>query len=116
MPLVATLQNAAWLLDTPYICESGFSPTGSGCPATTPATDEAITSYVDMFTTFIEADMPFTDPDTKVTTTYNVLFGGLTWGFTYTAVDVPEPGAWTLMLVGFFGAGWRLRRRRLAFA
>jgi|GEM_PF-3059034 len=116
VPLVATLKDAAWLLDTPYICESGFSPTGLGCPATTPANDETITSYLDLFTTFIEADMPYTDPDTKVTTTYNVLFGGLTWGFKFTAVDVPEPGVWTLMLVGFFGVGWRLRRRGLVVA
>jgi hypothetical protein len=114
VPLIATLKDAAWLLDTPYVCESGFSATGMGCPATTPKTDETITSYDDRFVTFIEADMPYTDPDTKVTSTYNVLFGGFSWGFMYTAVDVPEPGSWALMLLGLFGVGAGLRRGRAA--
>jgi hypothetical protein len=116
VPLVAALDTRAWLLDTPYICESGFSPGGTSCPATTPANDETITSYVDMFTTFIEADKPYTDPVSKVTSTYQVLYGGLTWGFTYTATDAPEPAVWALMLLGFFGVGWRVRDRRAAFA
>ena len=116
VPLVATLTTPAWMLDTPFLCESGFSPGGTGCPATTPANDETFTSYVDSFNMFIEADMPFTDPDTKVTKTYNVLFGGLSWGFSWTATDVPEPDVWALMVLGFFGLGARLRGRRGGFA
>jgi len=108
VPLKSNLTTKAWILDTPYICESGFSPGGTGCPATTPATDETITNYVDMFDTFLEADQTYKG------TLYSVLYGGFHWGFTFTAVDVPEPDVWALMLVGFFGLGARLRavRRR----
>jgi hypothetical protein len=116
VPLVASTTKPAWLLDTPFLCESGFSAGGMGCPATTAANDETFTSYVDRFVTFIEADMAYTDPDTMVTKTYNVLFGGLSWGFTWTATDVPEPQVWALLVLGFFGLGSGLRRRRDAGA
>jgi PEP-CTERM motif len=87
------------MLDTPYVCESGFGAMGMGCPATTPMTDEFIPSYVDVFNMFIESNQVF------MGTTYQVLFGGFTWGFTYTATDVPEPSTWAMLVLGFAGLG-----------
>jgi hypothetical protein len=89
----------AWMLDTPYVCESGFSGTGTGCPKATMANDETITSYDDTFDTFIEA------PGTYMGKTYEVLYGGFRWGFTFTATDVPEPSTWAMMLLGLAGLG-----------
>ena len=89
----------AWMLDTPYVCESGFSGTGTGCPATTAANDETITSYDDTFDTFIEADQTYKGK------TYQVLYGGFRWGFTFTATDVPESSTWAMFLLGFAGLG-----------
>ena len=89
----------AWMLDIPYVCESGFSGTGMGCPVPTMANDETITSYEDTFDTFIEA------PGTYDGTTYEVLYGGFRWGFNFTAIDVPELSTWAAMLLGFAGLG-----------
>jgi hypothetical protein len=47
----------------------------------------------------------FVGYDLSVTLTPTVVDGG-----------VPEPGVWAMMLVGFFGAGAMVRRRRQAFA
>jgi hypothetical protein len=98
VPLNA-MGSSAWMLDTPYVCESGFGAMGMGCPATTPMTDEFIPSYVDVFNMFIESNQVF------MGTTYQVLFGGFSWGFTYTATDVPEPSTWAMLALGFAGLG-----------
>jgi hypothetical protein len=98
VPLNA-MGSSAWMLDTPYVCESGFGAMGMGCPATTPMTDEFIPSYVDVFNMFIESNQVF------MGTTYQVLFGGFSWGFTYTATDVPEPSTWAMVALGFAGLG-----------
>jgi hypothetical protein len=37
--------------------------------------------------------------------TYEVLYGGFRWGFTFTATDVPEPSTWAMMLLGLAGLG-----------
>ena len=98
----------AWMLDTPFLCESGFTGTGTGCPVTTPQNDETYTSYVDTFNMFIEADQ------TVAGTPYNVLYGGLQWGFTLTMTDVPEPSTWTMMLAGFAGLAFSAHSRAAA--
>jgi len=45
---------------------------------------------------------------------------GSTPGATYTGslniAAIPEPGTWALMIMGFGGAGYMVRRRRVAFA
>jgi hypothetical protein len=95
----------AWMLDSAYLCESGFTGTGMGCPVTTPANDETFTRYVDTFNMFIEADQ------TVAGTPYNVLYGGLQWGFTLTMTDVPEVPTWAMLLAGFAGLGVAARSR-----
>ena len=47
-------------------------------------------------------------------TTYNVLYGGVQWGYSYTAVETPEPSS--MLLIGSVLAAAGLRkyfRRRL---
>jgi len=93
----------AWMLDTPDLCESG--PAARDCPTPDPKNEEAYTRYVDTFNTFVEADQTF---DGK---SYQVLYGGIQWGFTLTMTDVPEPSTWIMMLAGFVGLGWALKAR-----
>jgi hypothetical protein len=53
-------------------------------------------------------------------TDYNVLYGGIQWGYTFTTVDhpaaVPEPTSIFLLsqasLAGLFTYTWRRRRRK----
>ena len=85
------------MLDVPYTCEAGTSGTGQGCAETTAQTDETITRYADTFNVFIESDQIYQG------TTYQVLYGGFQWGFTYTATDTPEPSTWAMFLLGFAG-------------
>jgi hypothetical protein len=95
VPLDADLGD--WMLDTPYVCESGPALGGEGCLATTKKNDETITSYVDTFDVFLEGDETFGGKD------YNVLFGGFEWGFTFTATDAPELSIWAMLALGFAG-------------
>jgi hypothetical protein len=110
IPLVTTSTTPAWLVDIPYRCES-FSPTGnpfgngakSDCSG---GVDDSLLSQVQYFQTFLEANEQI---DGK---TYQVLFGGVQWGYSYSNVDVPEPSVVLLTGSGLLGLGILRRRRR----
>jgi hypothetical protein len=101
LELATSATKPAWLVDIPLTPEKGYSA---------PFADETITSETDTFQTFISGKKVIDG------TTYNVLYGGIQWGYTFTTVDVPEPG--TLTLLSFmgpavlFGCIWRRRRAR----
>jgi hypothetical protein len=113
VPLDAT-NTEAWMLDDPYVCESGFSGGMGGCPVTTPATDEKIMSFESVFNMFIESDVTYNGK------TYEVLWGGFSWGYDYVTQDdfLPEPSTWVMLALGFAGLGalGYHRSRRLAAA
>ena len=110
-PLTIPAELDAWMLDAPYVCESGANGMAQGCPETTPQTDETVTRLVNTFDVFVEADRTLNGQ------TYQVLFGGSEWGFTFTATDAPEPSTWAMLGLGFLGLGalaLRRQERRLA--
>jgi hypothetical protein len=99
------------MVDIPYRCESG-APAGTNCAG---AGDDVVTYAAQDFTTFV------TGTYTNNGTTYNVLYGGIQWGYTYYNRDfqtfgAPEPStlatvlaaAATLWLRGL--ARFRVRR------
>jgi hypothetical protein len=117
------LGSTAWMVDIPYKCESfiptleGNAPPGAkldctGGPA--PPDDEVLISDVLMFQTFLEStrtiyynqalDDAYSITDNGgVPQTWDVLYGGVQWGFAYTNSDpvppsVPEPS--NIWLVG----------------
>ncbi len=101
----------AWLVDIPYKCESfiprldGTPPPGSnancsGGPA--PPNDEILTSSEVAFQTFIESTQTIYYNQDLATPysltnnggeaqTWDVLYGGVQWGFSYTNADPPNP-------------------------
>jgi len=115
--------STAWIVDIPYKCES-FIPTLEGNPppgakldctgGPAPPDDEVLTSDVLMFQTFIEStrtiyynealEDPYSLTDNGgAPQTWDVLYGGVQWGFTYTNSDpvppsVPEPSS--IWLIG----------------
>ena len=135
--------SSAWMLDIPYKCES-FIPTSTGLPppgananctgGPGPPNDEVLTSSVVSFQTFIEStqtifynaalDTPYSLTNNGGTAqTWDVLYGGVLWGFSYTNADppnqqpvvpapsspVPEPS--TILLMGTALAAWLCRPR-----
>jgi hypothetical protein len=101
IPLRTSSSKPGWLLDIPNIPEWGYDPAHRA--------DDTITNASDYFQTFISSQQNIGG------TNYNVLYGGIQWGFTFNTVDVvPEPTS--LALAGGFGVAalcWRryLRRR-----
>lgn len=98
IPLVTNSTTPAWLVDIPYSQEIGNAP---------PYADDTIDSETVVFQTFISS------PKVISGTTYNVLYGGVQWGYTYTTVDIPEPSTLVLCVLGatvFCAYGWRRRR------
>jgi hypothetical protein len=96
IPLVSSSTTAAWLVDIPYTPEKGYSP---------PFADDTINAETDRFVTFISGQKVISG------TTYNILYGGISWGYTFTTVDIPEPA--TLMFMApamLFACAWRRRR------
>jgi hypothetical protein len=88
VPLSSSKAQAAWILDIPFVMED--SPN-----------DEAVTSYSATFYTFIESTQTLkgqacTDGQAGC---YNILYGGVKWGYTYTAVDTPTPESSSMLLL-----------------
>jgi hypothetical protein len=94
IPLVSAADTAAWIVDIPYTPEKGDGPVFA---------DETINKETVTFQTFISGEKVISG------TTYNVLYGGIQWGYTFTTVDIPEPATLTLLsVIGsvvFFGYG-----------
>jgi len=82
IPLMTSSTVPGWLVDIPYTPEWGYSNQG----------DDTITNETDTFQSFISSQQVING------TTYNVLYGGIQWGYSFTTVDVPEPS--TLALFG----------------
>jgi hypothetical protein len=95
-----TDRNNAWFLDLP----SGFENEYEG----NPAIDRT-------FQVVLALDHQTLDKDGKVTNDDVTLLGGYQWGYTYTAVENPEPASMTLFAIGVAGVmGYAWRRRKQA--
>jgi hypothetical protein len=70
---------------------------------------------INTFTDFASADL---DGAYSLTSRYTITAptNGQALGNTAIEAVVPEPATWALMLMGFGGAGYMIRRRRTAFA
>ncbi len=109
--------SSAWLVDIPYKCESfiptpeGNVPPGANANCTggaAPPNDEVLTSDVLNFQSFVEStqtiyynaglDNPYSLTNNGgVAQTWDVLYGGVQWGFSYSNSDpvspTPEPSS-----------------------
>jgi hypothetical protein len=105
IPLVTSAAPGAvagWMVDIPYTCESGLA-SAADCSG---GTDDRTTSATVTFQTFISSQQVLNG------TTYQVLYGGIQWGYTFSTVDTPEPASLFLMglaIAGIFG----YRRRQM---
>jgi hypothetical protein len=84
------------MADIPYRCEAGAVARCIG------GADETLLSQVQYFQTFVEMDKVING------TQYNVLYGGIQWGYSYSNVDTPEPSS--LLLIGSILAAAGLRK------
>jgi hypothetical protein len=98
-PLESDADTPAWELDIPYSSEAGDPE--SDAPGYVPG--NPIYSETVIFQTFISGEDEIDGED------YNVLYGGVQWGYTY---SVPEPSSFVGVGV-LIGAGSLRRRRRL---
>jgi hypothetical protein len=85
VPLTTNSTTAAWLVDIPYDCENG--PAGVSNADCTGGIDDSLTSQTLYFQSFIEQDKVING------TNYQVLYGGVQWGYSLTMVDTPEPSS-----------------------
>jgi hypothetical protein len=88
-----------WMVDIPYSEEFGDA---------TPGVDDTLTNETVTFQTFISSQMNIGG------TNYNVLYGGIQWGYSFNTMDlVPEPSS-VVLAAGFVGTAllWRRVRRR----
>lgn len=92
-PLTASPTSPAWMVDVPF----------TGPPDT---------SETDYFQAFISSPVMLTNPATGMPQTYNVLYGGVSWGYSFSEAALPSPEPSSVGLFGgIFGAAV-LRRRR----
>ncbi len=134
--------TSAWIADTPYKCESfiptaqGNAPPGANTDCTG-GTDDTLTSDVLTFQTFLESTQTiYYNPDAATpysltnnggqAQTWDVLYSGVQWGFSYTNADppnaqpvvpaepsaAPEPASILLVVAAAAGLFLRARRRR----
>lgn len=96
IPLVTSKTTPGWLLDIPNIPEYGYLNEG----------DDTITNASDIFQTFISSQVNISG------TNYNVLYGGIQWGFTFGTMDVPEPSTLVLSGTAILGLVAYARRRK----
>jgi hypothetical protein len=99
-----------WMLDVPYTCESfppgAISTTDPHCESDV---DELTLSETRNFQTLVAVDDGLRNGIHHVT-----LYGGVSWGYTYTNTDTPEPAFGILsgvVLLGFAGLKYHRARR-----
>ncbi|HLJ15425.1 MAG TPA: hypothetical protein VKV15_13075 [Bryobacteraceae bacterium] len=99
-----------WMLDVPYDCENSGTPLANGTnigpsPTCSGGTDEAVLSANVNFQTLVAVDNGFQNGIHNV-----LLYGGESWGYTYTNTDIPEPALGPLS--GAFLLGLIVLQRR----
>jgi hypothetical protein len=105
IPLLPNSTTAAWMLDVPYDCENGQA--GVSNADCTGGTDDTLTSQTLYFQSFIEQDQVINS------TTYQVLYGGVQWGYSLNMVDTPEPSSMLLAGAALAAGLCSYRRPRL---
>jgi hypothetical protein len=104
IPLTIEGDSNAWMLDIPYTCESGLT-SNADCSG---GVDDAVTEETVTFVAFVSETMDLNIDD--VETPYNVLLGGVEWGYTYDSIDTPEPST-MLFAGGAIVLAWGSRRK-----
>jgi hypothetical protein len=117
----ATVDDSVCGLNSVCIPEEMSCPAGESCSSTPAFTDQQfiralIDSNADAGPDMIDGFDPFSidivslDPNYQFISADGRTIGNLPAG------GVPEPAAWAMMLTGFAGIGWTLRRRRTSAA
>jgi PEP-CTERM motif len=131
--LTASANSAAWLADIPYVCASVIPTAQLTIPVDqlncTGGVANSLRSATEVFQTFVESTQSVCYNSTLSDAYYlpvnnnciqggteqswDVLYGGVQWGFTYTNTnkDTPEPSAVLLLGAGLIGV--TLKRRIL---
>ena len=92
------------MVDIPYDCENGQA--GVSNADCTGGKDDSLTSQTLYFQSFIEQDKVIGGKN------YQVLYGGVQWGYSLTMVDTPEPSSLLLAGAAMVAAGLCYRRRQ----